>query len=500
MESVSVAADDAAQRRLEELGYTQQLRRRLHVWHVVGLAMADVSPTMAVVFLTAGVFLIGGTFAVGANIILGVVVVLIALCLAELATMYPIAGGMYSLVRRVLPGPISWITMFNYLIQGIVIPASIALGVAGFLKDLIPGLDISTDLLALITLAIATGIALTRVEVGAWVTITMVVVELVVLGIITVAALAHPHQNLGDVVFHPQVLDGKTLEAIGFAAILATIAPAFNVINGYDASLGFSEELKGGERAVAKAVIISAILAAAFIIVPLTASVVAAPNVNDFLSSDAPVVYSVDQSLGSAAKDIVDLGASVALFNAMLSLLMYFGRGFYTTGRDGVWPFHISRWLASLNRFRVPAVGVLTLAIPAAVLIFMSALDFLIIFAGTVIAAVYFCIGLSALWSRISQPEVRRPYRMPLWPLPPLVVVAFTGIALAKQEGKYIVAELILAGAAVALWALSRLWTREAREEVIAQTHAITGVAAVEPDIEIPHLQAPHLGHSQEGS
>src|SRR5581483_8282456 len=317
VESVSVAADDAAQRRLEELGYTQQLRRRLHVWHVVGLAMADVSPTMAVVFLTAGVFLIGGTFAVGANIILGVVVVLIALCLAELATMYPIAGGMYSLVRRVLPGPISWITMFNYLIQGIVIPASIALGVAGFLKDLIPGLDISTDLLALITLAIATGIALTRVEVGAWVTITMVVVELVVLGIITVAALAHPHQNLGDVVFHPQVLDGKTLEAIGFAAILATIAPAFNVINGYDASLGFSEELKGGERAVAKAVIISAILAAAFIIVPLTASVVAAPNVNDFLSSDAPVVYSVDQSLGSAAKDIVDLGASVALFNAM---------------------------------------------------------------------------------------------------------------------------------------------------------------------------------------
>jgi amino acid transporter len=92
----------------------------------------------------------------------------------------------------------------------------------------------------------------------------------------------------------------------------------------------------------------------------------------------------------------------------------------------------------------------------------MSALDFLIIFAGTVIAAVYFCIGIAAFWSRISQPELRRPYRMPLWPLPPLVVIAFTGLALVKQEGKYLVAEAVLAGAAIVLWALSRLWGGDA--------------------------------------
>ena len=118
----------------------------------------------------------------------------------------------------------------------------------------------------------------------------------------------------------------------------------------------------------------------------------------------------------------------------------------------------MSRLLAGLNRYRVPAAGVLALALPAAVLVFLSALDFLIIFAGTVIAAVYFCIGIAAFVSRITQPEVRRPYRMPLWPLPPLVVIAFTGLALVKQEGKYLVAEAILVGVGVLLWALSRLW------------------------------------------
>ncbi len=138
---------------------------------------------------------------------------------------------------------------------------------------------------------------------------------------------------------------------------------------------------------------------------------------------------------------------------------MYFGRGFYTTGRDGIWPPPISRALARVNRFGVPAAGILALAVPAGVLIFLTALDFLIIFSGTVIAAVYFCIGLAALWSRISQRDEPRPYRMPLWPLPAIVVVLFTGIALALQETQYLVAEVVLAAIAVAFWAVSKSWS-----------------------------------------
>jgi amino acid transporter len=73
---------------------------------------------------------------------------------------------------------------------------------------------------------------------------------------------------------------------------------------------------------------------------------------------------------------------------------------------------------------------------------------------------VYFCIGLAAFWSRISQRDEPRPYRMPLWPLPPIVVVGFTGVALATQGRVYLIAELILAAIAVALWALSKIWSR----------------------------------------
>jgi len=447
------------QSRLEQLGYSQQLQRRLNIPEVVGLAMADVSPTMAVLFLSAGVFVVGGTFSIGAGLILSVVVVLISLCLAELAGMFPIAGGMYSLVRRVLPGPFSWITMFNYLIQGVVIPASIALGMVAFMKDLIPGLALPDTVVAIVLLALATALALTKVEVGAWATAAMVVVECIVLGIITVAALLHPHQPLSEVTFHPVVLSGSELTAVSFAVMLATLAPAFNVINGYDAALGFSEELKGGEKNIAKAVIISAVLACILIMVPLISAVVAAPDLKEFFNAPAPVIYSVQASLGSNARVVIDVGVIIALFNAMLSLLMYFGRGVYTTGRDGVWPAPINRALGGLNRFRAPGAGILVLAIPAAVLVFTSALNFLIIFAGTVIAAVYFCIGLAALWSRRSMPDEPRPFEMPLWPLPPVVVVGFTAIALATQETQYLAAEVILIAVAIACWLGAKKWS-----------------------------------------
>src|SRR5581483_3784042 len=232
----------------------------LHFWHVIGLAMANISPTLAVLLLTAGVFAIGGTFAIGANLILGVVVVLIALCLAELGAMYPITGGMYSLVRQVLPAPLVWITKFNFVIQGVIIPASIALGLAQYFKALFHVVTVPDEVIAVISVAIAVAIALVTVELRAWVTGVMVVVEVGVLLIITGAAFLHPHQDLINVTFHPVVLDGNSLKVATVAIMLATLAPAFNVINGYDITLAFSEELIGGAKELAKDVVLGSVL------------------------------------------------------------------------------------------------------------------------------------------------------------------------------------------------------------------------------------------------
>jgi amino acid transporter len=438
----------------------KSFRERLSTGHVVGLAMADVSPTMAVFLLSGAVFVSGGTLAAGVNILMMGVVVLIAMCLGELASMYPSAGGMYTLVRETLPAPFSWVTKFNYLLQGVIIPASIGIGIAQFLRDLYPTLPIPDAAIACMSIALAAFIAMTAVEVGAWLTGIMVFVELTVLGIVTVAGFTHAHQPIGELILHPVMLNAASngTVAVGMVAIFASLAPAFNIINGYDAALGFAEELHGGRKNIGKAVVWSAIIASITIIVPLVAAMVAAPDLVAFLKAPSPVLYAVESAMGPWAKYVVDIGVTVALFNAALSLMMYFGRGLYATGRDGAWPQAINRRLASLNKHSVPAWATLALAVPACVLSFFSYLDWLVNFGGTMIAAVYFCIGLAAFWARISQPNVDRPFKMALWPLPPLVVIGFTGFALYSQGMQYLAGELVVIVVGLLCWQLSKKW------------------------------------------
>lgn len=437
-----------------------ELRRRLEVPHVVCLAMADASPAMAVLLLTAGVFQVGGTFGVGAMIILSFIVVLIAMCLGELASAFPSTGGSYSMVKSVLPEPFAWITLFNFVTQGIVIPAALLLGIPIFLKNLLPWITVSNEAIALLLLLLCTVIAITKVEIGAKVNIAILVVQLVVVGLIVLAAFVAPVQNPLDVVIHPVVLQGDELVPLTLGLAFATLAPAFNVLNGYDAVCGFVEELVGGSRDVGRAVIYAAILASILITIPLWAGVVAAPDLVAFLKSDAPIVSAVESALGPWASTMVNIGVIAALFNAALTLQMYFARGVFASARDGLWPGFIGAKLGELNRFKSPGWGVMLLVVPSIGLIAFSNLDWLIIFAGTMIAAVYFFVGIAALWSRISQPNIDHPFRMLLWPLPPVIVILFTGYALLSQTTDFLVGEIVLAGVAVGLWGLSRLWRK----------------------------------------
>ncbi|MFC9601045.1 hypothetical protein ACFTQL_24910 [Peribacillus butanolivorans] len=138
--------------------------------------------------------------------------------------------------------------MFNFLIQGAILPVSFVLGIGDFTKDLIPGLQVSSQVVALIALSLVVIIAIMSVELGAWVTIAVVIVQSSVLIAVVVAAFVNPHQAFMDITFNPTMLKDGVLVPVTLGVMITTLAPAFNVINGYDAVLGFSEEMKGGSK------------------------------------------------------------------------------------------------------------------------------------------------------------------------------------------------------------------------------------------------------------
>jgi amino acid transporter len=93
---------------------------------------------------------------------------------------------------------------------------------------------------------------------------------------------------------------------------------------------------------------------------------------------------------------------------------------------------------------------VATVAVGAAALALTAVSDYAaaVTFASLTVVATFALIALSALVSRLRRPDLERPWRMPLWPLPPLVALAGVAATVALQRGRdlAVVAGILAAG------------------------------------------------------
>ena len=69
-----------------------------------------------------------------------------------------------------------------------------------------------------------------------------------------------------------------------------------------------------------------------------------------------------------------------------------------------------------------------------------------------VIALVYALVAVSAIVSRRREATAERPFRMPAWPLPPLVALVGIGVALRYQTRQDILITGIVVASAMLYW------------------------------------------------
>src|SRR5262245_4892125 len=118
----------SAQQRLEQLGYKQELNRSLSVTGNVIMTTANASPVMAIFVLAIAPLAVTGTATAGAALFQGILVLLIGLTLAELGSIYPVSGGTYSIIRYVLPKPLTYMGIASFVLISLIFPPSTALG------------------------------------------------------------------------------------------------------------------------------------------------------------------------------------------------------------------------------------------------------------------------------------------------------------------------------------------------------------------------------------
>lgn len=425
---------------------------------VFAIALAAISPTTSV-FLVYGGGLAGAGTGVGwAFVLAGVVAISMAFAYAELGSVHLGAGGAYTIVREVLGDACGFVALGLFLVLGVISTAAILVASATYLHELIGVLPVNWT--AVVMMALVTGLSLERLGSSSWVATAMLIVELAVITAFIIACLFSLRHGLSFVT-HPVLpaAHGSGTASVAITALLPVVALALFAYNGYDWPLYFGEETHEPRRVLPRAVMVAAVSAVAIEIVAVVVATLSIRRLAGVSQADSPLAAIASSVAGTVGSKILIAGVVVAMFDTGLSANLGYARIYFASGRDRLWPAPVSDLLASTNRNQVPKWAFGFLGIACAVFCYLTSLTSLITFTSVMIVAIYLLIAASALVSRRREATVERPFRMPLWPLPPILAIVGIGLTLRYQKLSDVITTAIVVAVALLYW-LAYLQTR----------------------------------------
>jgi amino acid transporter len=415
---------------IQEERYEQELSRSLGVLGNIAITISAVTPASSVFIIVPFIILTAGTGSFLSMLFAAIIGVFMAFCWAELSAAFPIAGGDYALVWHAFKGrlaglasPVSF-AVFALVVASIAfIPAVIALGTASYLAVIV---DVPVPVAGAVVVGLATCIAALNIRINAVVTGIFLVIELAALAILTLLGFINIHPDRIPNLFTNPVIgnaDGG-LDPVAIGVILTATASAVFAYNGYAAAVNLSEETKGSSRHIATAILLSLVITVAAELIPTTAVLLGTPDLAATTTSATPMQDFMLATGGDVLNTIVSLGIALAIFNAVIAIIVQFGRILYSAARDNAFPGPTSGWLATIHpTFRSPWVATILVGVIGVVLCLAVDLNTLIMLTGASLVLNYAGIALAALVGRATGATKDSPYRMPIWPVPPILAL-----------------------------------------------------------------------------
>ena len=399
----------------------RSLSRSLGMLGILFLTLSAITPASSVFIIVPDLLSAAGTGALWAMIIAGIVGIATAYVYAELSSAWPVAGGEYVMVARTL-GPLAGFVILGVnLVNSFIFPAVIGLGLSNVLAIVLPGLQPVP--VAIGTVIACTLVSILHIRVNAWVTGIFLAIELAALLIVAALGLAEPVRALAPMLLHPATASGPVpAGAVGLAATIAIFA-----LNGYGGAVYFSEEMHAPARGIARVILLSLAVTFAVEAIPLAAILVGAPDLPALFAAADPFGGFVMTRGGGTLAAWVSIGVAVAIVNAAIANILAIARFFYCTGRDGAWSRPIDRLVVAVHpRFRSPWIATLIVGAAGVAACFLS-LPLLLVLSGAGLAIIYLGVALAVMVGRRTGATAHAPYRMPLYPLAPVVTIIGLG-------------------------------------------------------------------------
>ena len=422
------------------------------------ITLSAITPASSVFIMGQVVVAQAGTGAVLCFALTALLGVATAFVYAELSSAFPLTGGEYTMIGRTLGPSWGFMALGLNLFGGATGQAVTALGLAVYLGVVMPGLPALP--VALAATVATTLVTLLNVRLNAKITGVFLMVELAALGVMTALGFAHPHRSLAEVTLHPVMLAGPGLVATPWVAIGLASASAIYAYNGYGGAVYFGEEMFEARTKVAWVVFASLAVAVVAEFAPILAMVVGVRDLKSVLGAAAPMPAFLAAAGGDVLAKAVSAGVALAIVNAMIAIGLINARQLYCSGRDGVWPGPVNRWMAAVHpRFHSPWIATLVMGV-ATLGCCLLPLDLLVMVTGAGLVVIYAGVSLAVLRGRWKRSTDAGHYRMPLYPLwPVLALIALAGVTFADlmdpDVGRpSLIANLVVMGVSAAYYLL----------------------------------------------
>lgn len=440
---------------------TQPFTRSMRTTGVLFLTLSAVTPASSVFVIIPGIIQQAGSGAFLAMSVAALVALAMAFVYAELASAWPLAGGEYAMMGRALNPLIGFAFMGMYLIGATLPQAILALGASTYLADIWPGAP--SVPIAVGIMILATGSGILNIRLNAWVTGLFLAVEVLALIVLAWLGFTHAHRGLAELITHPVMLNGGALTPTPIGTIgLATAVGIFSY-NGFGSAVYFGEEMHEAPRLMARTILLALGLTVLFEFLPLAAVLIGAPNLTSLLASQGPFSDFVRDVGGRGVGIAVGLGVALSIVNAVIATMLLNARLFFSSGRDQFWHERLNGALTRVHpRLDSPWVATV-LAGAAGVAACFVPFNLLLVLTGASIVVMYALLCLAVLVGRATGRTAHAAYRMPFYPVAPvlapiaLVYVLYANwIDLAVGRPSLIATAIMLAAAALYYGAMRR--------------------------------------------
>lgn len=400
------------------------LRRSLGVTR---LALIGVSSTIGtgIFFIFSMAAPLAGPAVIVAFIVAGLAAALSALCYAELVSAVPTAGSAYSAAYAALGEGVAFFVAACLLLEYGVATSAIAVTWGQYLSQMglylfgaglphvlaaAPAAGGLVNLPAVALIAMATMLLLRGAQESATVNAIMVVIKVgVLIMFIAIGATAFQAENVTPFMPH------------GIAGVGAAASVIFFTYIGLDSIATAGEEAVNPHRTLPLATVI-AFLTVSVLYVAVAIVAVGAQPYLAFSGQEAGLAVILEHVTNARWPSIIlTAGAIISIFSISLVLIFSQTRILYAVSRDGLLPKLFSRVNA---RTGVPALNTVTVGVFSACLAGFLPLGVLaeMVSVGTLCAFVMAALSLIVL--RVSQPDLPRGFRVPLYPFTPLASIA----------------------------------------------------------------------------